>query len=194
MIIIAKQKENDKTFCKYLRNAKIFLLPAKDESGGAMSRRRSGRARGFVPCSERLSCVMRPPILSFWNLPKKKECAAPGVRKKKALPRTPCFLRHAVRGMASLRSRRSPGGCWRAAEDVSPYRQDGHMPSRLYGRGRDLELHAIAAADTEAYQACQHSHGGDPRSHLVLPILTSGLSLWSTRTVSLSARGKRNGS
>jgi len=26
-----------------------------------------------------------PPILSFWSLPKKKERAAPGVRKKKAL-------------------------------------------------------------------------------------------------------------
>ena len=28
--------------------------------------------------------VFAPPILSFWLLPKKKECAAPGVRKKKA--------------------------------------------------------------------------------------------------------------
>ncbi len=47
-----------------------------------------------------------PPILSFWCLPKKKERAAPGGRKKKALTRTPCLSRFAVRGMASLRSRR----------------------------------------------------------------------------------------
>ena len=32
-------------------------------------------------------CYLRnaPPVLSFWSLPKKKERAAPGVRKKKAL-------------------------------------------------------------------------------------------------------------
>ena len=48
---------------------------------------------------------MRPPYLSF-RCAEKKDSAAPGVRKKRALPRTPCFLRHAVRGMASLRSRR----------------------------------------------------------------------------------------
>ena len=48
---------------------------------------------------------MRPPVFLF-DAPKRKTALRAGVRKKRALTRTPCFLRHAVRGMASLRSRR----------------------------------------------------------------------------------------
>ena len=42
-----------------------------------------------------------------------------------------------------------------------------------FGAFERRELHSIAAADTRANRAVQHSDGGDPRSDLVFPSLTS---------------------
>ena len=57
---------------------------------------------------------------------------------------------------------------------ASPYTGEPNNPaSRLQGRSTPLDLHSTAAANTEAPEACQHQHGGDPCSGLPPPPLTS---------------------
>ena len=84
-----------------------------------------------------LKLRIAPPILSFWCLPKKKERAAPGGRKKKALARTPCFLRHAVRAW----HRFARGAPWivNPASQRSNVREKTHE-THTEGRGNDQLL------------------------------------------------------